>query len=149
MKTFKKLIICLLLFVGFKATAQKQTTIQRAPGDNMTGAVWIEVLSSADSIFNYQIANVTFEPRARTNWHKHPGGQVLLVVEGIGYYQEKGKSIQLLHKGDIVKCYPNVEHWHGASPDSKFTHTGITPETTKGRVVWLAKVTEQEYNRYK
>jgi quercetin dioxygenase-like cupin family protein len=95
------------------------------------------------------MSNVTFEPGARTSWHRHPSGQILLVIEGRGYYQERGKPIQLLNRGDVVKCAPNVDHWHGASPTSQLNHVAINPNTEKGIVVWLAKVTEQEYNSYK
>ncbi|HEY4964842.1 MAG TPA: cupin domain-containing protein [Puia sp.] len=63
--------------------------------------------------------------------------QILLVTEGTGYYQEKGKPIQLLHKGDVVKILPDVIHWHGASPDSAFTHIAVNTNTPKGIVEWL------------
>ncbi|ALR30373.1 hypothetical protein ATE47_07485 [Chryseobacterium sp. IHB B 17019] len=66
------------------------------------------------------MGNVTFEPGARTKWHLHPGGQIILVTGGVGYYQEKGQPKKILHKGDVIKCPPHVEHWHGASKDSYF-----------------------------
>ena len=69
--------------------------------------------------------------------------------EGTGYYQEKSKPIQLLRKGDVVKILPDIEHWHGASPDSEFTHIAINTNTQKGVVVWLQRVTDKEYNRFK
>ena len=95
------------------------------------------------------MANVVFEPGARNNWHTHPGGQILIVTDGIGYYQEKGKPIQLLRKGDVVNIPPDVEHWHGASPNSEFTHIAVNPNTQKGIVVWLERVTDEEYNNFK
>jgi quercetin dioxygenase-like cupin family protein len=78
---------------------------------------------------------------AHTFW-----GQILIATKGIGYYQEKGKPIQLLHEGDVVKILPNVLHWHGASPDNEFTHIAINPNTQNGAVVWLARVTDEEYD---
>jgi quercetin dioxygenase-like cupin family protein len=72
-----------------------------------------------------------------------------LVTQGTGYYQEKGKPIQLLHKGDVVKILPDVEHWHGASPDSEFTHIAVNTNTQKGVVEWLQRVTDEEYNSFK
>lgn len=122
---------------------------KKASSENMTGNVWLHVLTPGDSTFDYHIANVTFEPGARTRWHSHPGGQMLIVTEGIGYYQEKGKPVQTLRKGDVVKCLPNVEHWHGATPKNEFIHIGITNTTPKGIAVWLQPVDEKEYNSLK
>lgn len=67
-----------------------------------------------DAVFNAPIGNVTFEPGARTNWHKHSGGQTLLVIADEGRYQERGKPAQVTRKGDVVRITPNVEHWYGA-----------------------------------
>ena len=122
---------------------------EKAPADYFTGTAWIKSLVPADDTFNTLIGNVVFEPGARNNWHTHPGGQILIVTEGIGYYQEKGKPIQLLHKGDVVQVLPNIEHWHGASPNSEFTHIAINTNTQKGIVVWLERVTDEEYSSFK
>ena len=121
---------------------------EKAPAEYFTGTVWLRLLVPNDPILNCQIANVVFEPGARNNWHTHSGGQMLIVTEGIGYYQEKGKSIQIIRKGDVIKILPDVVHWHGASPDSEFTHIAINPNTQKGVVVWLERVTEDEYNSF-
>ena len=122
---------------------------ERAPAEYFTGTAWIKPLVPKDDIFNCVIGNVIFEPGARNNWHTHPGGQILIVTEGIGYYQEKGKEIRLLHKGDTVQIPPGIVHWHGASPDSEFTHIAISTNTQKGVVDWLERVTDEEYNKYK
>jgi quercetin dioxygenase-like cupin family protein len=133
--------------------SENQNTIfpkgDKAPADYFTGTAWVRMLLPNDSTLNYQIGNVIFEPEARNNWHTHPGGQILLATDGIGYYQEKGKPIQLLRKGDVVNIPPDVEHWHGASPDSEFTHIAINTNTQKGLVVWLQRVTDEEYNNFK
>ena len=100
---------------------------------------------SSDSINATQVGNVTFEPGARTKWHSHPGGQILLATEGTGYYQEKGSSKRLLRKGDVVKCPSNIAHWHGASHDSHFVQVAIT-NAREGATVWLHPVTDEEYN---
>jgi quercetin dioxygenase-like cupin family protein/alkylhydroperoxidase/carboxymuconolactone decarboxylase family protein YurZ len=120
----------------------------KVTNNNFTGTVWLYICM-ADTTLNTTIGNVTFEPGARTNWHYHPGGQILIVTNGLAYYQEKGKPIQLLHKGDIVKCPPNVEHWHGASPSCMLTHISISTNTQKGSVVWQQPVTNEEYNKIK
>ena len=121
----------------------------KAPADYFTGNVWVKMLVPNDDTFNCQIGNVTFEPGARNNWHTHPGGQILIATDGIGYYQEKGKPIQVLRKGDVVKILPDLVHWHGASPDSEFTHIAVNTNTQKGIVVWLQRVTNEEYNSFK
>jgi quercetin dioxygenase-like cupin family protein len=110
------------------------------------GTAWLEMLVPHDSTFNCPIGNVTFEPGARNNWHKHPGGQILLVTGGKGYYQEEGKPVQVLHEGDVVKIRPGVKHWHGATPDSWFTHIAISTNVQKGDTEWLEPVTDEEYN---
>jgi quercetin dioxygenase-like cupin family protein len=120
----------------------------KAPADYFTGRAWVKTLVTDDRIFNSVIGNVVFEPGARNNWHTHPGGQILIVTDGTGYYQEKGKPIQLLRKGDVVKILPDVKHWHGASPDSDFTHIAVNPNTQNGAVVWLDPVTDEEYNSF-
>ena len=105
-------------------------------------------LVATDSSNITQIGSVTFEPGARTNWHLHPAGQIQLAIDGTGYYQEKGSSKRLLRKGDVVKCPPNVPHWHGASRDQKFIQVAIT-NTQNGSTVWLQRVTDEEYRSIK
>ena len=119
---------------------------QKITDGHFIGAVWVDTLVPMDSMFNCQIANVTFEPRARNNWHKHPGGQILLVTGGIGYFQEEGKPAQVIQEGDVVKIYPNVKHWHGATPDSWLIHIAIIANPQKGDAVWLEHVTDEDYN---
>jgi quercetin dioxygenase-like cupin family protein len=134
-------------------TSENKNTIfpkgEKASADYFIGTVWVKNLVPADDTFNTLIGNVVFEPGARNNWHTHPGGQILIATAGIGYYQEKGKPIQLLREGDVVKILPGIVHWHGASPVSEFTHIAVNTNTQKGVVEWLQKVTEEEYNSFK
>lgn len=117
--------------------------------NNFNGGVWLKrFVSPADSL-DCTVSLVTFDPGVRTNWHKHPGGQILMVVEGIGYYQEKGKPRQIIRKGDVVKCSPGVTHWHGASNIGEFAHLVIAPDAEKGEVAWLENVSDEEYNSVK
>lgn len=113
---------------------------------NFTGTVYLQMLIAADSLNPTSVGNVTFEPGARTKWHLHPGGQILLVTDGVGYYQEKGQPKKILRKGDVIKCPPNIPHWHGASADSYFVQVAIT-NPQNGAPVWLEAVTDEEYNR--
>ena len=116
---------------------------------NFTGTAWVKMLVTDDSTFDTQVYNVTFEPGCRNYWHSHPGGQLLLVTSGKGYYQEKGKSIRLLQPGDVVEIKPDIVHWHGATPDSEFVHVGITTQVDKGTAIWFEAVLDEEYNSYK
>ncbi|HEY0462391.1 MAG TPA: cupin domain-containing protein [Pyrinomonadaceae bacterium] len=116
-----------------------------APADYFTGTVFLQMLAQKTESNNYTVASVSFEPGARSNWHTHPAGQTLLVIEGRGLYQEKGKSIKTINKGETIVCNPGIEHWHGASSTSPMTHIAITNDTGKGGVVWLKPVTDEEY----
>lgn len=116
-----------------------------APSDYFTGTAWIKTLVGKDDTLTTIISNVVFEPGARNYWHTHPAGQILICTEGIGFYQEKGKPVQTLRAGDVVKILPAVEHWHGASAESSFTHIAINVNTEKGVVNWLRPVTDEEY----
>jgi 4-carboxymuconolactone decarboxylase len=136
-------------FIATQALSQDTPIFPKgeiSTADNHTGTVWLTELNGADSTFNYSIAVATFAPNAKLDWHKHPGGQILLATAGTGYYQEKGKSKQIVHKGDVIKCLPNVEHWHSATPTTDFTYLATTP-TQKGKTVWLKRVTDEEYNQ--
>ena len=117
----------------------------RASADYFTGTAWIGMLMGSDGIA-VNAARVTFEPGARNYWHTHPGGQLLIATEGKGYVQKRGEPIQLLLPGDTVTILPGEEHWHGAAPDSVFTHIAIQPKIAgKGEIEWLKAVTEEEY----
>ena len=134
-----------------KAVAQDGSIFPKgeiSTADNHTGIVWLNELCKPDSILNYSIAAATFAPGAKLDWHIHPAGQTLLITQGIGYYQEKGKPIQIVHRGDVIKCLPGVAHWHGASPGSSFAYIAVTP-TTKGKTIWLQRVTDEEYKSVK
>lgn len=114
--------------------------------NNFAGNAWLNMLVENDNIYDAQIGSVTFAPGARTNWHSHPGGQILLVTSGKGLYQEEGKPIRVIQKGDVIKCPPNVKHWHGATPADTMVHIAISTNTDKGPVVWLEKVSDETYS---
>ena len=114
-------------------------------GQFFTGQTYLNMLSAGDDVFNAPIGNVTFEPGARTNWHKHDGGQILLVLGGEGRYAERGKEVRVLHKGDVVRIAPDVEHWHGAAPDSWFVHVSLETNMPRNKVTWMEPVTDEEY----
>lgn len=119
-------------------------------GDKITngyfsGEAFLRLLQDKDKNNDFALGNVIFEPGARTNWHTHPRGQVLIVTQGEGIYQERGKPAQLISKGDVVNIPESVEHWHGASADSKMIHIAITNYKGEENVVWLKPVTDEEF----
>ncbi|WP_426671271.1 cupin domain-containing protein [Mucilaginibacter sp. McL0603] len=117
--------------------------------NNHTGTVWLTELNKADSTIDCNIATATFAPGAKLDWHIHPAGQILLITDGTGYYQEKGKPIQIVHKGDVIKCAPGVPHWHGAAPNSAFTYIAVSTKGATNKTQWLQRVTDAEYNSTK
>ncbi|MBA4258914.1 MAG: cupin domain-containing protein [Chitinophaga sp.] len=118
---------------------------EKITNSNFTGNTFLRPLIEADSLNQTSVGNVSFKQGSRTKWHYHPGGQILLALDGIGFYQEKGKAKQILKKGDVVKCPPNMPHWHGASPKKSFVQVAIT-NNSKGPTVWLDEVTSEVYN---
>ena len=118
---------------------------EKITNNNFVGSAWLNSLVTADSVNQNAVGSVTFEPGARTNWHSHPNGQIIVTLEGEGYYQEKGNPKRILRKGDVIKCQPNIPHWHGASADKEFIQIAITGRQS-GPTKWLHKVTEEEYN---
>lgn len=118
---------------------------EKAPAENFTGTVYVQPLAPKTENNNFSVASVTFEPGARANWHTHPAGQTILVTEGKGLYQEKGKAIRTLNKGEVILCNPDIEHWHGASSTSSMTHVVITNYKGDSQVNWLKPVTDEEY----
>ena len=96
------------------------------------------------------IGNVTFEPGCRNNWHiHHKGGQILLVISGRGYYQSFGEAPRELHPGDVIQIPAGVKHWHGAAPDSWFSHLAVEIPAEGSSNEWCEPVSDEEYNHLK
>ncbi|WP_240723623.1 cupin domain-containing protein [Flavobacterium sp. J27] len=119
---------------------------QKLPNNWFSGNAFIHPLLTKDKNNEFSIGSVTFEVDARTHWHTHPKGQVLLVTEGIGLYQEKGKSAQIIKKGDVIVIPENIEHWHGATANSSMKHIAITNFKEEEQVTWLSPVLDSEFN---
>ncbi len=148
--------ICMaILLLGYGCTKNISTSMNSDPAfpkgnkvtnNNFVGDVYVQMFAQKDTVHNVSLGSVTFEPGARTNWHSHPGGQILMVTDGIGYYQERGSMIRKMRKGDVIKCPHNIEHWHGASPTTSVTHIAISTNTQLGEAKWIRPVTDEEYN---
>ncbi|WP_221393598.1 cupin domain-containing protein [Dyadobacter sp. NIV53] len=149
----KVLILMIVISAAWSNRAVAQTSPifpkgEKAANVHHVGDVWLTELSPADSVFSYGTSVAIFDPGARLNWHSHPGGQILIITDGVGYYQEKGKTKQTVKRGDVVKCQPGIEHWHGATPESGVTYIATSP-AQKGKTIWLQKVADAEYNSKK
>ena len=116
-------------------------------GKYFTGKSYLKPITTENGVPMY---NVTFEPKCRNNWHiHHKGGQILLVTQGRGWYQEWGKEPRELKAGDVVNIAPETKHWHGAAKDSWFTHIAVEVPSEGGSNEWLEPVTNEEYNKLK
>ena len=120
---------------------------EKISSNNFTGTVWVQMMGANDCTLHASFGNVTFEGKARTYWHSHPGGQILFITNGTGYYQVKGQPARLLHKGDVMEIPRNVVHWHGAAPDSEFAHIAVSLNTDEGGAVWLGPLSDEEYSK--
>ena len=127
-------------------TRSGSRAIERAPEANFTGDVRVERLYNAVDPSHSSGGFVTFAPGARTAWHSHPGGQILLVTAGIGRVQLWDQPIEEIGAGDVVRIPAGVKHWHGASPRESMTHLGITEQRDGTAVRWMEKVNDEQYN---
>ena len=158
-KLIVTLVVALITFFGYNSLNAQNMKKEEVPQNisafpvgkantgfeqYFTGRSWLAPLTGNKDL-NVPMSNVTFEPGCRNNWHSHTGGQILIAVGGVGYYQERGKAARRLLPGDVVEIAPDIEHWHGAAPDSWFSHLaiGCNPQTNKN--IWLEQVDDQQY----
>jgi 4-carboxymuconolactone decarboxylase len=120
--------------------------VRPGPAENFTGAVRVEMLFEALDPSHASGGSVTFEPGARTAWHLHPRGQILIVTAGTGRVQRWGEPIEEIRAGDVVRIPAGVKHWHGASPQAAMTHIAITEHRDGTAVQWMEKVSDEQYN---
>lgn len=146
----KFLVLSSFILIGIcsQTYAQDATTIYTTNGVpfevRKTPNNTLVELNKEDSILGYNIAVASFPANKKLDWHYHPGGQVLVFTDGIGYYQERGKPKRIVQKGEVIRCLPNVEHWHGASQQAGATYLAVY-STKNGVTVWLKPVTDEEY----
>jgi 4-carboxymuconolactone decarboxylase len=120
--------------------------VRPAPAQNFTGSVQVEMLFEALDPSHASGGSVTFEPGARTAWHSHPRGQILIVTTGIGRVQRWGDPIEEVRAGDVVRIPAGQKHWHGASPQAAMTHIAISEHRDGTTVQWMEKVSDEQYN---
>jgi len=120
---------------------------KKASAEYFTGAVRVQELFPADDPSRTSGGIVTFEPGARSAWHTHPLGQVLIVTDGTGWVQQWGGPIQEIRKGDVVRIPAGVKHWHGATPTTAMTHIAIQEQLNGKAVEWMEKVSDEQYRK--
>jgi quercetin dioxygenase-like cupin family protein len=113
---------------------------ERGPAEHFTGSVRIDPLFQPNDVQRAMGAYVTFEPCARSDWHTHPMGQILICTFGCGLVQSWSKPVEQIRAGDVVWTPPNEKHWHGAAPSTAMQHIAIAEG-----VEWLEKVTDEQY----
>ncbi len=121
-------------------------TSRVAPPENFTGTVRVRPLFDTTATTRAYAASVSFEAAARTAWHTHPRGQILIVTAGIGRVQRWGAPAEEVRLGDVVRIPPNVKHWHGAAPATAMTHIAIVEHQGGRGVDWMEKVSDAQYD---
>ena len=145
--------LALLALVGSASISAQAVTVTRSgsrpvrpgPAANFTGDVRVEMLFEAVAPAHASGGSVTFEPGARTAWHRHPRGQILIVTAGTGRVQRWGDAMIEVHPGDVVRIPAGQKHWHGAAPQSRMTHLAITEPVNGTAVEWMEPVSDEQY----
>ena len=114
----------------------------KAPNTHYIGEAWLNSLLRADESLNYNITKATFVANSTLDWHKHTSPQVLIIVDGEGYYQEKGKNPIRIKEGDVLKCNPDIEHWHAFSKEKDVTYLAFN----SGETIWTEVLSQEEYD---
>ncbi|MBM6551068.1 cupin domain-containing protein [Marinomonas ostreistagni] len=117
----------------------------QGPAENFTGDVRIDKMFSAPSPGRTGMAVVNFAPGARTNWHTHPLGQILLVTDGVGWHQCEGGPKTEIRPGDIIWCNCGRRHWHGATDTTAMQHVAINEAQDGSPVTWMEAVSDEDY----
>ena len=164
MKAFAVTLIALSFFASVASLAQ--TSAAKAPtsssikiarseslqckkgsAEYFSGSVEVQELFAAYDPSRTSGGKVTFESGARSAWHKHPLGQILIVTDGTGWIQQWGGPIEEIRKGDIIWIPAGVKHWHGATPSTAMTHIAIQEQLNGKAVEWMEKVTDEQYRK--
>jgi quercetin dioxygenase-like cupin family protein len=118
----------------------------QGPKEYFTGTVRIDTPFQMEALARAGGALVTFEPGARSNWHTHPLGQILIVISGLGWHQCEGEAKEEIRPGDVVTCPPGKRHWHGATSTTAMSHIAIAERDAHGKSVeWMEPVSDAQY----
>ena len=149
----KNLITVLLFIIPICVFAQEESYSvssyleegTKAPNTHYLGEAWLNGLLEVEGDLNFHITKATFKANSTLDWHEHASTQVLIYVEGEGYYQERGKAPVILKAGDVIKCKKETEHWHSSTKDSDVTYLAVyggeQPTT------WTEVLTQEYYDK--
>jgi len=147
--------LCTLASGAYGQTSKDQATIRimrsgsqpsrQGPAENFTGSARVDPLFQANAPARASSSLITFEPGARTAWHTHPLGQILIVTAGTGRVQRWGDPVEEIRQGDVVWIPPGQKHWHGAAPNSSMAHIAIVEALDAKTVDWMEKVSDAQY----
>ena len=115
----------------------------KAPNTHYIGEAWLNGLLRAEGDLTYNITKATFRANSTLDWHKHTTPQVIIIVEGEGYYQERGKEPVILALGDVIKCDKDIEHWHASSKEKDVTYLAIY----SGETEWTEVLSQESYDK--
>ena len=146
-------VIVMALFASSSADAQTlvisrsaSRPVRPAPAQNFTGSVQVEMLFEAVDPSHASGGSISFEPGARTAWHSHPRGQVLIITAGTARVQRWGDPIEEVRAGDVVRIPAGQKHWHGAAPHASMTHLAVSEHRDGSTVQWMEQVSDEQYN---
>jgi quercetin dioxygenase-like cupin family protein len=149
MKKSTFLLFLLIPFISFSQKADYSVSSYliegpKAPNTHYIGEAWLNSVLQGDAELNFNITKATFRKNSTLDWHKHSTPQVLIVVDGEGYYQERGKDAIIIKKGDVIRCAKDTEHWHTASKENLITYLALYDGTKP--TVWTETLTQEYYD---
>jgi len=145
-KSISVLLVLLPLFIyaqnsGYNLNSYLDEGV-KAPNTHYIGEAWLNGLLRADENLGYNITKATFRANSTLDWHKHTSPQVIIIVKGEGYYQEKGKEPLILKVGDVIKCNQDIEHWHSSTKENDVTYLAIY----SGETIWTEVLSQETYD---
>jgi quercetin dioxygenase-like cupin family protein len=146
-------IFALLIFAPLSLLAQSSdytvssylTEGRKAPNTHYIGEAWLNAIIHDDTELGYNITKATFKANSTLDWHKHASVQVLIIVEGQAYYQERGKDAVILKTGDVIRCPKDTEHWHSSTRNSDVTYLALY--AGQQPTVWTEVLTQENYDK--
>ena len=146
MKNYSTIFFFLLTFASFAqksdySVSSYKTEGMKAPNTHYIGEAWLNGLINSEE---YHITKATFRANSTLDWHKHGTAQVIIIVEGEGYYQERGKQPILLKEGDVIRCEKDIEHWHASSKNHDVTYLAIYGSQP---TIWTEVLTQEYYDQ--
>lgn len=136
--------ICLLAQTSDYNVSSYLTEGRKAPNTHYIGEAWLNAIIHDDAELGYNITKATFKANSTLDWHKHGSVQVLIIVDGEAYYQEKGKDAVILKEGDVIRCPKGIEHWHSSSKEKDVTYLALYGGGQP--TVWTEVLTQEYYD---